>query len=347
MVRDLTLARSGLHSLGMDMPFRPRRLRQSAALRGMVAETHLRTENLILPLFVHEGNANTEIASMPGVVRHCLSSLVETCEMAHRLGLCAVAIFPAIEADLKDARGSYGLSGDNLLFRAVRAVKAEVPDILVITDVALDPYTSHGHDGVLSADGRTVANDETVGILCELAIKEAEAGADMVAPSDMMDGRVAAIRGALDRAGFQDTLILSYAAKYASAFYGPFRDAVGSKIGKDVISKSTYQMDPANRREAVRECALDEAEGADILMVKPAGPYLDVIRAVRESSSLPLAAYQVSGEYAQIHAAAQLGWLDYRRSRDESLLAIRRAGADMILTYFALEVAGEIKGPQS
>jgi porphobilinogen synthase len=313
----------------------------------MVRETHIRPENLILPLFVHDREECEEVASMPGVVRHSLSSLIENGRKAFDLGIRAVAIFPAIEAGLKDERGTHGLSDDNLLFRAVREVKSALPELAVITDVALDPYTSHGHDGVLSADGRTVANDETVEILCELAVKEARAGADMVAPSDMMDGRVAAIRSALDEAGFQDTLILAYSAKYASAFYGPFRDAVGSKIGKDAISKASYQMDPANVREAIRECAIDEAEGADILMVKPAGPYLDVIRAVRETTRLPLAAYQVSGEYAQIHAAAQLGWLDYRRSRDESLLAIKRAGADLILTYFALEVAEEIKSGRS
>lgn len=309
----------------------------------MVGETRLLTDDLIYPLFVHDHAEYSEIASMPGVMRHSVESLVEICQKTHDAGIPAVAIFPAIAAELKDEQGSHGLSEDNLLYRAVSTVKAEVPDLLIITDVALDPYTSHGHDGVLTSDGQSVSNDETVGILCDLAVREARAGADIVAPSDMMDGRVGAIRAALDAAGFQETLILSYAAKYASAFYGPFRDAVGSKIGKDAISKSTYQMDPANVEEAIRECLQDEAEGADMLMVKPAGAYLDVIRAVREATTLPLAAYQVSGEYAQIHAAAQLGWLDYRRARDESLLAIKRAGAKMILTYFALEVAMELK----
>lgn len=331
----------------MELPVRPRRLRQSSAIRAMVRETQVHAGDLILPLFVHDQPDDVAISSMPGVVRHSIASLVQTCRQAHDLGIFAVAVFPAIDSGLKDDRGSHGLSDENLLFRAVQEIKKSVPGLAVITDVALDPYTTHGHDGVLSADGTTVANDETVEILCDLAVREARAGADIVAPSDMMDGRVAAIRSALDAAGFQDTLILSYSAKFASAFYGPFRDAVGSKIGKDAISKSTYQMDPANIREALRECALDEAEGADMLMVKPAGPYLDVIRAVRESSRLPLAAYQVSGEYAQIHAAAQLGWLDYRRARDESLLAIKRAGADLILTYFALEVAAGIRSPQS
>jgi porphobilinogen synthase len=215
--------------------------------------------------------------------------------------------------------------------------------LVVVTDVALDPFTSHGHDGLLTLGGDDVDNDATVAVLCRLAVLEAAAGADFVAPSDMMDGRIGAIRRALDEAGFQGTGILSYAAKYCSAYYGPFRDAVGSKIGKDSISKSTYQMDPANVREALREVELDLAEGADIVMVKPAGPYLDVIRAVRERIAAPLAAYQVSGEYAQIHAAARLGWLDYERVRDESLLAIKRAGADMILTYFAPEVAAAIR----
>lgn len=295
--------------------------------------------DLIYPLFVHAGAENVEIASMPGVSRHAVDSLVRECEAAARAGIAAVAIFPSIAPEHKDERGSHGLSDDNLLFHAVSRVKAELPDLAIITDVALDPYTSHGHDGVLTADGGEVANDDTVEILCRLAVREARAGADIVAPSDMMDGRVGAIRAALDEAGYSNVIILSYAAKYASAFYGPFRDAVGSKLGKDAISKATYQMDPANVREALREVALDETEGADIVMVKPAGPYLDVIRAVRGATCLPVAAYQVSGEYAQIHAAARLGWLDYERTRDESLLAIKRAGADIILTYFAREVA--------
>jgi porphobilinogen synthase len=257
---------------------------------------------------------------MPGVMRHSQSSLVEECRRCAAAGIRAVAIFPCLPRERKDARGACGLADDNLLFAAIAAVKAACPDLLVIADVALDPYTDHGHDGVLDAGGN-VANDETVAILGELAVREARAGADIVAPSDMMDGRIGAIRSALDAAGLQRTLILSYAVKYASAFYGPFRDAVGTKSGSAL------------------EVQLDEDQGADIVMVKPAGPYLDVIRAVREATTLPLAAYQVSGEYAQICAAAQLGWLDYERTRDESLLAIKRAGADLILTYFAREVA--------
>jgi porphobilinogen synthase len=324
--------------MALELTHRMRRLRRTDAIRRLVRETTLLKSDLIYPLFVHGESEAVEVASMPGVMRHSIDSLVRECEAAAALGISAVAIFPSIEASLKDATGTHGLSKNNLLYRAVAAVKNTVPQLAIITDVALDPYTSHGHDGVLDASGQ-VANDETVEILCELAVLEAKAGADIVAPSDMMDGRVGAIRAALDAAGHEDTIILSYAAKYASAFYGPFRDAVGSKIGKDAISKAGYQMDPANVREALREIALDEAEGADIVMVKPAGPYLDVISEVRHATSLPLAAYQVSGEYAQIHAAARLGWLDYERTRNESLLAIKRAGADMILTYFAKEVA--------
>ncbi len=278
---------------------------------------------------------------MPGVSRLDVPSLVKECREISGLGIPGVAIFACIESSLKDAAGTHGLADANVLYTALQEVKKACPQLLLITDVALDPYTSHGHDGVLDEHGE-VANDATVDILCRLAVKEAEAGADFVAPSDMMDGRVLAIRQALDAAGFQKTGIMSYAAKYASAFYGPFRDAVGSKKGAVPLDKRGYQMDPANVREALLEAALDEDEGADILMVKPAGAYLDVIRAVRESTTLPIAAYQVSGEYAQIHAAARLGWLDYERTRDESLLAIRRAGADMILTYFAKEVAASL-----
>jgi porphobilinogen synthase len=301
-------------------------------------------DDLIQPLFVREGETEA-IPSMPGVLRHSLASLVDECRKCAAAGIRAVAIFPCIDSSGKDAMGTHSTAPDNVLFRAIAAVKEALPELLVITDVALDPYTDHGHDGILTADGKDVANDESLAALCSLAVAEAVAGADIVAPSDMMDGRVGAIRSALDEAGFAKTLILSYAAKYASAFYGPFRDAVGSKSGGGPggngapLDKRGYQMNPANVREALLEVQLDEEEGADIIMVKPAGAYLDVIRAVRETTSLPVAAYQVSGEYAQIHAAAQLGWLDYTRTRDESLLAIKRAGADMILTYFAREVA--------
>lgn len=319
-----------------------RRNRSSEALRALVRETPLAADDLIQPLFVRDGEPE-DVDAMPGVRRHSIASLVEECGKCAAAGIRAVAIFPCIDPARKDSTGAHATAADNVLFEAVRAVKASCPELLVITDVALDPYTDHGHDGLLTENGRAVENDATVEALCALAIAEARAGADIVAPSDMMDGRVGAIRAALDGAGFEKTLILSYAAKYASAFYGPFRAAVGS-AGNDKpiaapLDKRGYQMDPANVREAVLEVSLDEAEGADIVMVKPAGPYLDVIRAVREATVLPVAAYQVSGEYAQIHAAARLGWLDYTRTRDEALLAIKRAGADMILTYFAREVA--------
>lgn len=307
-------------------------------MRRMVREIRLDVADLIYPVFVHGGLENVPVASMPGVERRSVKDLVRECREAFDLGIPAVAIFPVIEAAKKDVRGTHALAADNLLFRALGEVKAAVPELVLIADVALDPYTEHGHDGVLTADGRDVDNDATVEILAELAVLEARAGADIVAPSDMMDGRVGKIRGALDEAGKMETCILAYAAKFASAYYGPFRDAVGSAQAAP-ISKATYQLDPANVREALREVELDEREGADMVMVKPAGPYLDVIRAVREQTKLPLAAYQVSGEYAQIHAAARLGWLDYEKTRNESLLAIKRAGADMILTYFARELA--------
>lgn len=341
--------------MSLELPRRMRRNRSSSAIRALVRETTLCADHFIQPLFVHAGTEPVPVGSMPGVIRHTIDSLVEECRKCANAGIRAVALFPVIDAAKKDAQGSHATSPENILYPAIAAVKQAVPGLLVITDVALDPYTSHGHDGVLEPDGSGVANDPTVEILCQLAIAEAKAGADIVAPSDMMDGRIGAIRTALDGEGYQRTLIMSYAAKYASAYYGPFRDALGSKstdanqgattapADKSTqaapLDKKGYQMDPANVREALLEVALDEDEGADIVMVKPAGPYLDVIRAVHESTSLPIAAYQVSGEYAQIHAAAQLGWLDYKRTRDESLLAIKRAGADMILTYFAREVA--------
>ena len=326
----------------LDILQRPRRNRRSENLRRLVRETTLRPEDLIWPLFVHAEKVDRPVDSMPGVSRLSLDSLLAACEQASRLRIPAVAVFPCLAPDLKNDLGSHAFDPANLLFQSVAAIKKRFPDLLVITDVALDPYTSHGHDGLLCSSRASVDNDATVESLCRLAVLEAQSGADLVAPSDMMDGRIAAIRQALDAAGFQETGIMSYAAKYASAYYGPFRDAVGSKIGKDSISKATYQMDPANSREALREVFLDLEEGADIVMVKPAGPYLDVIRSVRDAVDAPLAAYQVSGEFAQIHAAARLGWLDYARVRDESLLAIKRAGADMILTYFAPEVASDL-----
>jgi porphobilinogen synthase len=326
----------------LDLPFRPRRLRRTAALREMVRETRVRAADLIAPLFVVEGEAAPEeIASMPGQFRRSIRDLVTECRELQALGVRAVALFPKLDPALKDPRGAEELNEDGLILRAVRAVKAALPELVVITDVALDPYTSHGHDGVLNAAGDDVDNDATVGRLAAMAVRQARAGVDFVAPSDMMDGRVGAIRAALDAAGFTGTGILAYSVKFNSAYYGPFREAVGSAqaAGTKLLSKATYQLDPANRRAALAEAELDEAEGADILMVKPAGAYLDIIREVRERSERPLAAYQVSGEYAQIHAAARLGWLDLERTRDESLLAIKRAGADLILTYFAKDVA--------
>ena len=326
----------------MDLTRRPRRLRRTPALRELVRENHVRAEDLVQPLFVIEGEGQPEaIASMPGQSRLPIPSLVEECRQLHRLGLRAVALFPKLDPALKDPQGTAALDPDSLILRAVRAVKQVVPGLCVIADIALDPYTSHGHDGMLTADGRDVDNDPTVDTLCRMAVLHAEAGVDLVAPSDMMDGRVGAIRKALDAHGQQQTAILAYSAKFASAYYGPFRDAVGSAqaAGTTLLGKDSYQLDPANARAASMETALDEAEGADMLMVKPAGPYLDIIRQTRDSTLLPVAAYQVSGEYAQIHAAAKLGWLDYKRTRDESLLAIKRAGADIILTYFAAEIA--------
>ncbi|MDB6114538.1 MAG: hemB [Lacunisphaera sp.] len=326
----------------LDLTHRPRRLRRHPSRRALVAETVVRVADLIAPLFVVDGSGRPEpIASMPGVSRFNITDLVKECRELHALGIPAVALFPKLDAKLKDAAGSEAMNPKTLILRAVRAVKKAVPELTVITDVALDPYTSHGHDGVLTAAGDDVDNDRTVALLCKMAVLQAAAGVDFVAPSDMMDGRVAAIRKTLDAAGYTGTGILAYSVKFNSAYYGPFREAVGSAraAGTKLLNKATYQMNPANRREAIREMQLDVQEGADIVMVKPAGLYLDIIREVRNNTRLPVAAYQISGEYAQIHAAASLGWLDLVRCRDESLLAIKRAGADMILTYFAKDVA--------
>lgn len=326
----------------LDLVRRPRRNRQNAAIRALVREVRLHGDDLIQPIFVKDGTGPAEpIASLPGISRLPLKALITEVEQLARLGIRAVALFPQIDPALKDARGKYALNERNWFFAAVKKLKAAVPEVLVIADVALDPYTDHGHDGVLDPAGE-VANDETVSILTHYAVLLAEAGADIVAPSDMMDGRVGAIRDELDHEGLTQTSIMAYAAKFASAYYGPFRDAVGSKT-KAPLDKSGYQLDPANLREALMEARLDEDQGADSLMVKPAGLYLDVISAVRGGTALPLAAYQVSGEYAQIHAAAAAGWLDLARARDESLLAIKRAGADMILTYFAKAMAESLR----
>ena len=323
---------------------RPRRLRRNASVRALVQETQVTVDDFIYPLFVREGEgAGEPVPSMPGVERHTIKGLVAECRAAAALGIKAVALFPVTLVELKDERGAEALNPDCLVLRAVKAVKATVPDLVVITDVALDPYTTTGHDGVLNAAGSDVDNDATVEILAKMAVVQADAGVDWVAPSDMMDGRVGAIRSALDAAGHTQVAILAYSAKYASAFYGPFRDAVGSQqaAGKNYLDKKTYQLNPANPRESMMEAALDIEEGADVLMVKPAGAYLDILSQLRQLTDLPLAAYQVSGEYAQIHAAAEKGWLDYAATRDESLMAIKRAGADLILTYFAKEIAEE------
>lgn len=324
----------------MNLPVRPRRNRQSPAIRELVRETDLNPGHLIYPLFFQEGNEDTPIDSMPGCTRWSLDGLVREAGEAHALGVPAVVLFPRIPDDLKTRDAAACSADDGLVPRAIRALKAAHPTLTVITDVALDPYNSDGHDGLVADDGR-ILNDETVAVLKQQALCHARAGADVVAPSDMMDGRVAAIRSALDASGFEAVSIMSYTAKYASAYYGPFRGALDSapKAG----DKKTYQMDPANAREALRESALDEAEGADILMVKPAGPYLDIITRIRAATTLPIAAYQVSGEYLMIKSACAAGWLDETKIVNESLIGIRRAGADMILTYFAKQWAAAWK----
>jgi porphobilinogen synthase len=319
---------------------RPRRNRRSPAIRSMVCETSLSPADFILPMFFHEESGDTPIGSMPGVTRWSLESLVRAAGEAHALGIPAVVLFPKIGETLKSPTADECFNDDGLVPRAIRALKAAHPTLCVITDVALDPYNSDGHDGLVRRDpggGLTILNDETIDVLCQQALCHARAGADIVAPSDMMDGRVAGIRSSLDDENFIDVGIMSYTAKYASALYGPFRGALDSAPKEG--DKKTYQMDPANVREAVRETLLDEAEGADILMVKPAGLYLDVIAKVRETSTLPVAAYQVSGEFLMLKSAAAGGWLDERAIVLESLTAIKRAGASMILTYFAKDAA--------
>ena len=318
-----------------DMPQRPRRNRKNEVIRSIHRETWVGPQHFVYPLFLHAGNGTQPIESMPGASRHDLSSLVDEVGAAAELGVNGVVLFPAVEESLKNSTGDESFNPEGLIPQAIRAVKKAYPDVMVFTDVALDPYNSDGHDGIVH-EGR-ILNDETVEVLCKQAVCQAEAGADVISPSDMMDGRIGAIRDALDDEGFTEVSILSYCAKYASSFYGPFRDALDSapKAG----DKKTYQMDPANVREAIREIESDEDEGADFLMVKPAGPYLDVIRFMREHTALPVAAYQVSGEYAMLKAAAANGWLDERATVLESLLAIRRAGADLIFTYFAVQAA--------
>ena len=323
----------------MFLATRMRRMRRNGALRSLVAESTLSAADFIYPVFVLEGEGREEaVPSMPGIYRRSIDGLLAELEQVVALGIPAVALFPVIDADKKSLDGSECANPDGLVQRSVRAIKARFPELAVMSDVALDPYTTHGQDGIID-DAGYVLNDITVDMLVRQAVSHADAGVDIVAPSDMMDGRIGAIREALEEAGHCNTVILSYAAKYASCYYGPFRDAVGSAANLGGGDKRTYQMDPANSDEALREVALDLEEGADLVMVKPAMPYLDVIRRVRDEFQAPTLAYQVSGEYAMIKAAAANGWLDNRAAVLEALLSIKRAGACAILTYSAIEAA--------
>ena len=325
-------------SRGQYPATRMRRNRMKAFSRRMLAEHRLSVDDLIWPLFVIQGEDKAEpVASMPGVSRHSIDRLVTQAREAEALGIPAIAVFPSIDPALKDNDGTLAGDGDNLVCRAVRAVKQACPELGVICDVALDPFTDHGHDGILR-DGEIV-NDETVAVLCRQAVCQADAGCDIIAPSDMMDGRVAAIRAALDDAGHQNVQIMSYAAKYASGFYGPFRDAVGAGKLAGGDGKASYQMNPANSDEAMHEISLDLAEGADIVIIKPGMPYLDILGRAKAEFGVPCVAYQVSGEYAMIKAASANNWLDGERAMMESLLGFKRAGADAILTYFAPDAA--------
>ena len=332
--------------LSSPTPFpqsRPRRLRRDSFTRNLVREHAVTPHDLIYPVFVHEGqNQREAVASMPGVDRLSLDLLLPVAEDCVKLGIPVLALFPAIDPALKTPDGKEALNPDGLIPRVVRALKKEFPDLGVMTDVALDPYTSHGQDGVLDDTGYII-NDETVEILTGQALTHAEAGVDIVAPSDMMDGRIGAIREAFEVQGHIHTRIMAYSAKYASAFYGPFRDAVGTRGALGKSNKFVYQMDPGNSDEALREVALDIAEGADMVMVKPGMPYLDIVRRVKQELQVPTYAYQVSGEYAMLKAAAANGWLDEKACALEALLSFKRAGADGILTYFALDAARWLK----
>ena len=344
----------------LDMAKRPRRLRKGASMLSLCAENRLDPADMILPVFIMEGKSGSaKIPSMPGVFRHTVDSLLKLCEKSLKCGVRAIAPFPLVEASLKSPRADEAVNPKSLANRAIAAVKKRFPEMIVAADIALDPYTSHGHDGILDPSGSWILNDETVEILAGMsalaaqagevlsrtALSHVEAGADMVAPSDMMDGRIGAIRATLDECDFPETAIMAYSAKYASAYYGPFRDAIGSApksangAKKKYLDKRGYQLNPANSSEALREAALDEEEGADVIMVKPAGSYLDIVAKIKTRTNLPVAAYQVSGEYSMIQAAAQKGWIDLARAREESVLSIKRAGADIILTYFALDLA--------
>lgn len=329
------------NEFALNLPSRPRRNRKSPAIRGLIQETRLHPENFVAPLFVLEGNNQKEpINSMPGICRLSVDLIIKEAEALLKLGVMAVDLFAVVPSEKKDRLATEATMQGNLLERAIMALKREFPELCVMVDVALDPYTDHGHDGLLNEHG-AVINDATIKLLGRMSLQAAEAGADIIAPSDMMDGRVGYIRSQLDAAGYIDVGILAYAAKYASAFYGPFREALNSapKIG----DKKGYQMQPANAREALRECRLDEEEGADMLLIKPALAYLDIIAKVKEFTLLPLGAYHVSGEYAMVKAAAQNGWINGEQVMYESLLSIKRAGADFILTYAAREMAEYLK----
>jgi porphobilinogen synthase len=322
--------------MSYKFPIRGRRNRVNSSLRGFVSENSVTVDDLIMPLFVIEGeNQKIEVKSMPRMFRFSIDSLKKECQELWALGIKGVALFPALDDNLKDKLATESVNPEGLFQRAIKAVKEVTPEMLVVSDVAMDPYSSDGHDGYV--ENGEILNDRTLPILAAMAVSQAQAGADIIAPSDMMDGRVQVIRDALDNAGFTNVGILSYSAKYASAYYGPFRDALDSapKAG----DKKTYQMDSANVREALREVELDISEGADMVMVKPGLPYLDVVRAVAEVSDVPVAVYNVSGEYAMLNAAAQNGWLDYEKVVAETLLSFKRAGADIILTYHAKEFA--------
>src|SRR5881398_682875 len=340
-MRDAPRRPTALASTPLDLAIRPRRNRKAEWARRLVRENVLTTNDLIWPMFVVDGNnTRTPVASMPGVDRLTVDQAVRDAERAAKLDIPCIALFPYTEPSLRDEQGSEAVNPDNLVCKSVRAIKKEFPDLGILCDVALDPFTSHGHDGLIT-DSK-ILNDETVAVLVRQALVQAEAGCDIIAPSDMMDGRVAAIREGLDRAGLLDVQIMAYAAKYASAFYGPFCDAIGS--AKTLTGdKRTYQMDSANTDEALREVELDIAEGADMVMVKPGMPYLDVLRRVKDTFAMPTFAYQVSGEYAMIAAASANGWIDGERAMMESLLAFKRAGADGILTYFAAQAAEKLK----
>ena len=322
------------------LPIRPRRNRKSDAIRGLCRETRLSKESLIYPLFIHDKPTNEPIDSMPGCMRWSINGVLEEIADANSVGINSIVLFPAIENDLKSPNAEECFNDDGLVQRAIREIKSNFPEISLITDVALDPYNSDGHDGLVSSDG-SILNDETLEVLCKQSLSHARAGADIIAPSDMMDGRVGAIRNSMDEESFEHVSIMSYSAKFASAYYGPFRGALISSPNSG--HKKTYQMDPANVKEAVREVMLDIEEGADIVMVKPAGPYLDVVATLSDCIEIPIAAYQVSGEYLMIESACSAGWLDRRSVVLESLTGIHRAGASAILTYYAKEVASWLK----